>query len=343
MADRGWGCYVATPNDSPLAARLKHAAHLCLLPNPVRSFSLKAILSLWRFCKQHDIQVIDCHSSRAHSLAMLLKLFYPSLQLVVHRRVDFPPSQDVFGRYKYQSKRVAKFVAISDAIAHVMEAHGVPKSNIQVVKSAVDHTIFSDIHQWQARQTYATEFSISPDLIWLICPAAFTEQKDHDTLIRAVAEVRKQKSDFCLLLAGTGPLERQVQTLVKDLQLSDCVYFLGFRQDIPSLLKASDILTLSSRFEGLGTTILDGIHAECAIVATQVGGIPEMIVHQQSGWLSPKESPTDFAANLLEALNNPASRRAITLRARQQLPHEFTLDHMVQQNLAVYRALVGKT
>ncbi len=339
MAARGVLCHVAAPSGSPLAARLSGVIPVLPLPHKVRSFSLRTLFLLWKYCRQHHISILDCHSSRAHTLGILVKMLRPRLQLVVHRRVDFAPSSGIMGWLKYRSPFVARFVAISDAIAQVLLDAGIQSSRVAVVKSAVDEGLYRGFNRNIERQRLSAELGFDLQIPWIICGAAFTAQKDHVTLLRALKQVAVAGKSFVALLAGEGPLRQSCEDLARDLGLSAHVRFLGFRQDLPRLLAACDIMALSSRFEGLGTIVLDGFFAGCAVVATQAGGIPEMVRPGMTGWLVPTGDPEAFAAELLAALAVPELRRQYAEQARALARSEFSADAMVLGNIEVYRTL----
>jgi glycosyltransferase involved in cell wall biosynthesis len=118
--------------------------------------------------------------------------------------------------------------------------------------------------------------------------------------------------------------------------------FLGLRRDIPELLAATDIFALSSRDEGLGTSLLDATHSGCALVATAAGGIPEIVKDGQTGLLSPVGDASVFAEKLALALHRKDLRDQWVQAAQELATQRFSLSAMVAGNLQIYHQLVAQ-
>src|SRR5262249_28838538 len=124
------------------------------------------------------------------------------------------------------------------------------------------------------------------------------------------------------------------------LGLEHDVTFLGFIDRIPAFLSALDVLAVPSRFEGLGTIILEGLAAGCAVAATDVGGIPEMIRPGVTGLLTPVEDAPRLAANLAALTRDPGLARRLVEGGRTLVAQAFSVGAMVGGNLDVYRQVL---
>lgn len=332
--------YLAAPAQSEVARRLNGKAKLF----PIERSSIKALLTiprLARYCRTQGIQIVDCQSSKAHSIGLLLKKLVPELKLVVHRRVDFAAASGLMSRRKYLSPDVDAYIAISQAIARIMEDAGIAAHKTHVVRSAVDPEAFAAMDRQQARQRLTQELELAEDCR-IICNVGYhTAQKDQITLIRAVARLAQDQKNFAVLLAGDGPLRDKLVSSASELGVQQYIHFLGIRQDVPELLAASDIFVMPSAHEGLGTSILDAIHSGCAVAACEVGGIPEIILHQKTGLLSPVRDAERLSQNLAKLLKDETLRRSLITNAKAHIAQEFSLTQMVNGNLAVYRSLLA--
>lgn len=332
--------YLATPIGSVAAERIQPPLVKETLAVPMSGLSLwrsARVLADW--VKREGIDILDAQTSRAHNLALMIKRRVPHVKLVVHRRVDYVPSSGWMSRRKYFSRAVDRYVAISSAIRDVLEVYGVADEKITVVRSAVADTS-NAIDRTVARQALATELNWPQDALWIASVAYLTDQKGHDILLRGLRRLKESGVKFVCFIAGDGPLRESLEQLQKQLGLTLNVKFLGIRKDVPRLLAAADILAMPSNYEGLGTTILDAVHAGCSIVATDVGGIPEIIQHKHSGWLSPVGDWDTLAENLREAALRPDLREQYHAAAWQHVTREFSLEKMVRGNLDVYNALL---
>jgi glycosyltransferase involved in cell wall biosynthesis len=161
------------------------------------------------------------------------------------------------------------------------------------------------------------------------------------TFVEAAARVRAERPDAWFVAAGAGPTEGAVRARVAQLGLTDHVLLPGFVEDVPALLGALDLFVLSSYLEGLGTSVLDAQAAGVPVVATRVGGVPEMIDDPDNGRLVPARDPGALAAAILAALADPAesARRAargqVTVRA-------FDLAETVAATERLYRELLAE-
>jgi glycosyltransferase involved in cell wall biosynthesis len=333
--------HLSAPPRSQAILRMANLARtLPVAMDGVRQFT--AVRTIARYCKEQGIDLIDCQSSRAHQLGLLVKYSVPSLKLIVHRRVDYPPGRSWINRLKYINSRVDRYIAISQAIADILIDYGVPQQSISVVRSAVDPAPFVSHDRSKAREKLLAELGVTlPASTPIIGNLAYiTEQKGHETLIRALGLLKAQGLPFFAFIAGDGELRQKSESLAASLQLEANLKFLGIRKDVAELLAASDIFALSSNDEGLGTSLLDATHAGCCLVATQVGGIPEIISHQQTGLLSPARDYKAFALNLTEALKSEALREKLSSKAKAFVQNRFSLEQMVEGNLEIYRRLI---
>ncbi len=341
-ASRDWEWHLAAPPDSEIARRLAPHAHVVhARMRGARMLSAARVIA--RYVRAHDIPVIDCQSSRAHGLALLVRLLVPRARIVVHRRVDYPPSPTFFSRRKYLSARVDRYVCISDAIAHVLETYGVERSRIATVHSAVNPAPFTGLDRSALRARFLREWELADDTVIIGNVAYITVQKGHDTLVRSLAELRKTGANFFCYVAGSGALEDDVRREAAALGLSDReLRFLGVRADVPDLLGATDIFFLPSNDEGLGTSLLDAAYAGCALVASNVGGIPEVVIDGRTGLLAARRDPAGFARQLARCVEDRALRDALVKAARAHADAHFSWDAMVRGNLRVYEDLLSR-
>lgn len=336
------GHHIAIRPGSAAAERFKNVCSTVLVEMR-GGFAPIAAWKLARYCRKKSISVLDAHTSNAHALALLIKIFAPELKLVVHRRVDFAPKTNFVNRYKYESKSVDRFVAISFAIKNILCNYGITASRVEVVRSAVDLAKYKELDRSKEKNKLAEMFSLSPDLVFIGNASAFTYQKGYDSLIRSCKILKDSGAKFHTFLAGDGELMSSMEKLRAELGLEHDVTFLGFIKDVPRFLSSLDVLAVSSRTEGLGTIILDGIGAGLAVAATSTGGIPEMIVHEETGLLSPVDQASALADNLTLLINSEELRKKYNRNARALIDRDFSLTNMINGNLKIYRSLMGES
>ena len=159
-------------------------------------------------------------------------------------------------------------------------------------------------------------------------------------LLEAVAQLRKQSSvPGCqLLIVGDGPAYGSLCERAERMGLAPWVVFAGMRRDVAGLLPLLDIFVLPSLYEGFGIAILEAMAAGRPVVATAVGGIPEVVVHGETGLLVPPGDPVALAAALHELLAHPERARALGARGRERAREKFHIESIVRQHETLYEA-----
>ena len=168
----------------------------------------------------------------------------------------------------------------------------------------------------------------------LVMVARFERQKDHGTLLRALAATRDLP--WSLDLVGDGPLFEQARALAEALGLSERVQFLGSRDDVPSILARAQLFVLISNWEGLPLSILEAMRAGLPVVASDVNGVGES-VNDAVGRLVPRGNVDYLAFTLREVLTRPDLRVSLGREARRRFLADFSFDSMFNKTLALYR------
>lgn len=163
-------------------------------------------------------------------------------------------------------------------------------------------------------------------------------QKALHVLLGAIAEIRPAP---VLAVAGTGPLQTKLQELSADLGVEDRVRWLGFRDDVHDLIAAADVFCLSSTWEGVPLAAQEAMLLGTPVVATAVGGIPELIDDGVSGRLAPPGDPGALAAALHEVLDDPDLQRRYATAARAQIRQKFSTQRMLTTLSRTYEELAG--
>ena len=332
---------IAAPPASELAKRMDSTCPV--FETSLRGeLNLKAARKIAGFCKNHDVSIIDCQSSHAHTIGLMCKQFFlPHLKLVVHRRVDFPPKTGVINRFKYLHKGIDRYIAISKAINEILVQYGVSQEKTVTVPSAVDKDVYQAFDKEREKARWCAKFGLDPQVPLIGQAAAMTEQKGYPTLLDSLVVLKRMGFKFNCLVAGDGHLRNSLESLRVSLNLQDCLSFIGWIDEVPAFLSALDIFAMPSNFEGLGTAALDAIYAGCPVVASSVGGLKESIIHEHTGLLAQVKNSAEFAEQLARLLKDPEFGRKLNTQAKQHCDRNFSLDAMVEGNLKVYQELLG--
>lgn len=170
---------------------------------------------------------------------------------------------------------------------------------------------------------------------------SLTTQKAQSVLIEAWAQLRRERPDARLLIAGEGPLRGELERRIEALGLGSVVTLLGARLDAPDLMEAADLFVLPSVREGLSITILEAMRAGRPVVATRIGGNGEAVVEGGTGLLVPASDPGALARALLELFGDPARAAAMGAAGRARWSERFTAERMVRSLERLYREALG--
>ena len=165
--------------------------------------------------------------------------------------------------------------------------------------------------------------------------------KRPDLAIRALASVREQIPDAELHVVGDGSLRTEARALAAELGLGGAVAFLGTREDVPELLAEAECALLASDYEGSPLAVVEAMAASVAVVATEVGGVGELVRPGVTGAIAPKGDAEALARALLDALGDPEQAAALGAEGRRLAQEELSLDRMVGRLVGLYEELAG--
>lgn len=301
--------------------------------------------SLARFIEENQITILHAHTGKAHGTGILTKWLlqrknYP-LKLVVSRRVDFSFKKTslfpLLSSWKYRTEIVDHYIAISENVKRVLRADGIPEEKISVIYSGIDLSRYPAVTE---KEKLKKELSLAEGEIIIGNVAALVDHKDHRTLIDALAILKTKIGDsWKVLILGEGELRKEIENRIQGYRLQDRVLLLGFRKDVFSFYSLFDIFVMSSKEEGLGTSILDAMVYGLPVVATDGGGIPEIVIHGKGGLLSPVRDSEKLAGNLAYLIRKPVLRKRMG-KFNQKYVQKFDYRTTGRKTLELYTQLL---
>jgi len=338
LKERGIFCHLVCQPDSPMAQKAREAG-LAVFPiamrgeaDPVACYRIRNLIK----ALQYDI--LHSHTSHAHSLAFFASIGCRVCRLVT-RRVDFSIFRHSFlGLSGIKYRHMAEyFIAISHKIKDVMVADGVSAERISVVHSGVDLKRFEGV----TGSHLIKEFNIKPDEKVVVNVAHLTGHKGQQFLVRAIPRIVEKFPGVRFFIVGKGELLAELKALASSLGITRELVFTGFRSDVGAFYKITDLFVMSSVQEGLGTAVLDALAEGKAVVATDCGGIPEIIRDGETGRLVEPANPEALARGIIDVLRHPELARQMANRGRVLVQNQFSIEAMAENNLAVYRMLLS--
>jgi glycosyltransferase involved in cell wall biosynthesis len=305
---------------------------------PRNEVDLTAAWRLSRILKQLRPPVIHAHDPHAVSMAAtaLAMVTLPAPPaLIASRRVEFRIAHNSFSRWKYS--QVDCFIANSGAIRDRLVADGIPRAKTTVVNEGVD---VERIVRMPAANVHA-EFYLPHHAPVIGNVAALVPHKGQHHLIDAAALVVREVPDARFVIVGDGELRGTLEDQIHHRHLERHVFLAGFRVDALELTKGFDLFAMSSVHEGMCTALVDAMAASKAAVATTAGGIPEVMVDGETGYLVPPRDHRLMAERLVTLLKNERLRTTMGEAALRRARDRFTVERMVEGTAAVYDRLAG--
>ena len=323
--------------DEPLAARATAAGLRVELLRPYSEADPFATWSLRRLIQTSGVSIVHAHTGHAVALAALATWRTPAL-VVVTRRVDFRLRPGAASRWKYE--RAAAVIAISSAVAEALVASGIPRERIEIIPSGIDLT--RQIMPMPPATLATLGVALGGPLVVQV--AQLVAHKDPVTFVEAMAVARDRIPDIQAVMVGDGPLRGEVVAAIDRRELRGVVHLTGYRTDADGFLAAADVVTLSSREEGLGTVLLDALALGKPVAATAGGGIPEIITDPAYGLLAPigdaKALGLAIASLVSRIASGPPERVAIANAARTRAA-AFSVVATADRTAAVYDRVLG--
>ena len=248
---------------------------------------------------------------------------------------------------KYQLLRrayspfVSRYVALSAQIeSYLIDRVGIATSRVERICNGVDTLRFRPASARQALQ--GSPFD-DPRAVIVGTVGRLQTVKDQLNLVRAVAIARGQGeagAGLRLLVAGDGPQRVEVETEIRAAGIGDITWLAGERSDVPEVMGALDIFALPSRAEGISNTILEAMASGLPVVATDVGGNPELVAAGETGALVPAQNPGAMAQALLRYTSDAALRQNHGAAGRKRVEQNFSIDNMVARYTNLYEQLL---
>jgi glycosyltransferase involved in cell wall biosynthesis len=308
-----------------------------------------AALQLRRAARRHRADVVHANSIRA-GLELALARVAPAAS-IVHVRDCLPP-----GALTTATLRTIATATTVLANSHYTAAtvrSAAPNAHVEVVHPAIDIAAFDParIDRAQARATLGVA---GTRRVLLGVVAQLSPWKGQDTAIEALRLLREQGVDAHLLLIGSAKFVASatrfdneayvagLQRLVAAAGLEDRVSWLGEREDVPQLVRALDVLLLPSHEEPFGRALLEAMALEVPVLATSVGGPPELVREGHDGYLIAPREPAAWAAGVRRIVEGPEQGRALGRAGRERIAEAFAAEQHAATTLAVYRRALAR-
>jgi glycosyltransferase involved in cell wall biosynthesis len=303
----------------------------------------RCVIRLGKVLRQEGVDVIHAHQYTPFFYALLGRWFAgrPPILFTEHGR-HFPDerrTKRVIANRILLSRR-DRVVGVGEAVRQALIMNeGIPPHRVDVVYNGIDFERYRK--NGADRLGIRREIGLACDDLVILQVARFDYLKDHATALQALKKVVESQPNARLVLAGDGPERGLIEKTIAELGLGDHVRLLGTRKDVARLLAAADIFLLTSISEGIPLTLIEGMAARLPIVATSVGGVPEVVEDGKTGLLAPAGDGDALAGHLLRLAVNPTLRQEMGERGSVRAQSLFSESQMVAQYDAMCRTMIG--
>lgn len=300
-------------------------------------YSVQAALRLAEIMRQENVDVVHTRNLKAYFFGFLAAKISRTAAIVhsEHGR-DYP-----FRRWKMLMQRVFSYrtdaiVALSNDLKRSLIDHvGIGSRKVKVIVNGVDTDRFASKDAGEVRYG----LGVSPETIVIGAVGRLVAVKNIGELFRAVKELLGSGREVHVIVVGDGPLRQELNGLASTLAISENVRFLGERDDVHALYNAMDIYALTSTNEGISNTLLEAMASGLAVVASSVGGTPEIVKDGETGLLYPSGQVSVLVDLLGRLVDQHDTRMNLGCNARRYVEQERSLCGMVHQYEELYRSV----
>ena len=334
--------YLAYTRGGPLLGRAQELPiELFKMSDRVLNFrnipsNLIAMYRLFAFVRRREIDVIHVHLFEAYFwvffVAFLARISL--VRTVVGTRKDVHPWSAPIERLF--SRSTARLVALTQFSFEELRGFGIEADKIEVIPNGVECSVLDAVSRC-GKNHLKRELGIGDEKV-IGSVGRLHWHKNHEMFLKAGALVCADRRELKFVIDGDGPLRQPLETLICELEIADRVLLNGWSEDVHALMAIFDIFVLSSVTEGAPTVILEAMALGVPVIATAVGGVPDIIEHGQTGLLVQSEDTEELAAELLKLINCPEEAQKLADAGRERCRNGFDFVVISRRIEEIYEA-----
>jgi len=228
-------------------------------------------------------------------------------------------------------------ISVSEDLREFLKKNSYGQSKITTIHNGID---FERMYLGKGSDFLRNDFNIGENVIVIGTMGRMEPIKGHKYFIEGARLILEKEKNICFVIVGDGALMEEMRNYAEKLNITQQIRFAGFRHDSVNCLMMFDIFALTSVHEGIPITLLEAMSLGKPIVATNVGGIPEVIENKYSGILIPSKNPSSFADACLMVLNNNSLREKLCVNARTEVRKRFSLEENIVRTVQLYSSLI---
>ena len=341
LVDRGFRVSIGYSSPGPLVQELTSLGlPLTRLPRFMRIDPI-LFCGMISLIRRESPQIVHTHlfKSDFHGRLAAHISGVPVVVSTLHSVDRWAQERSLGKSYGWTARFADRLIAVSEDVRRFHATHtGVPQEKLVTIENGVDVHRFAGLEA--AGRAVRKELDLDNAALVFGVIGRLTPPKDHSTFLRAAALVLQKVPQARFLIVGDGPLRKDLESQAQQFGLGNALIFTGFRTDIPAVLAALDVLVFSSLWEGLPVALLEGMAAATPVVATAVGGIPEVVLPDKSAFLVPPGDANALAQACLRLASDSSTRHAMGQAGLERVVARYSIDAMIDHTAALYAKLL---
>lgn len=318
---------IVIPHHKPWKEDLKKKGFCVREIKQKGKLDLLGVLRFYKMVKEEEADIVHTHLSTASFYGGLTgKIFKIPTVSTVHCESS-----------KWSFMFSHHLIAVSNSVKEHLIKQGVSAEKITVIPNGIP---IDRVKIELSKEDAKNKLGFGKDDILLGVVGKLTPRKGHRYLLEALKDLTPKFPKLKLLVVGLGELRDELERLSMELGISKCVFFLGFRTDVPLILKALDLFVFPSLREGMPQAVMEAMLSNLPVIATSVSGIPELIRDGVEGMLVPPMEADALREKIILLLNDKELRYHLGKNAKERIEKDFSVDKMVDKTLEVFHHLV---
>lgn len=347
---RGYGVVVNSPTEGKFTRLLKEKGLKVYHIDTRRTFRLDSAFRLACVIKKEGINLIHSHTPLPGTVLSRLSGWIAGIPVINHtHNPEFINRNPFIGVFQslliWVTGRIfgARIIAVSEFVKTEIVKQGSPEDKVTVIHNGI---ALDNVEIKNSRLKIRAEFGLKENQPVIAEVGRLGNDKGQHILIRAAPYVVEKFPDAVFMVVGedlwkNGEYRRELEELSAGLGVKEKIIFTGYRPDIMDIMNASDLFVLPSVFtEGLPVVILEAMLAQKAVIASAVGGSPEIVVDARTGTLVPPGDPDKLAEAITYHLGNPGISRRLAENGHEFIKQRFTLTRMLDKTMGIYQELM---
>ena len=332
--------YILCPDDADLANMCRNDHANLITYKHDRFKKINAIRAIVQSCNLHKINLIHVHDSTALTCSLIaIKFLNYQPKLVLSRKRNNKIKPFFLNKYKYSHPYITKIVSVSKAVEVIFDDIISDKNRLLTIYDAID---VKKVVAKTNTKILHKEFNLPDETLIIGNIAGLDDQKDLFTFIDTAKIIKasaENMHDIKFFILGRGPKKEALEEYIALNQLENDVILAGFRSDVLDVLPEFDLLLMTSIEEGLPLSIYEAFAAKVPVVSTDAGGIKEVVITNETGFVANQKDATTLAKMSLEVLKNAALRNYITQNAFRVVSERHDLKNFEENYYHFYTSL----